>query len=127
MAKALRLDRMLHAFMFTLSGVPVLYSGDEILQENDYSYHEDPEKREDSRYLHRGKMDWKKAAKRNSRTAAEGTMFNAVRAMESIRREHRAFDAEADTWLPGSSSLLCSISPTSPRPSCCGTKKPIWI
>ena len=101
MAKALRLDRMLHAFMFTLSGVPVLYSGDEILQENDYSYHEDPDKREDSRYLHRGKMDWKKAAKRNSRTAAEGKMFNAVRAMESIRREHRAFDAEADTWLPG--------------------------
>ena len=101
MTKALRLDRMLHAFMFTLSGVPVLYSGDEILQENDYSYHEDPEKREDSRYLHRGKMDWKKAAKRNSRTSPEGKMFSAVRTMEAIRQEHRVFDAAANTWLPG--------------------------
>ena len=62
MADAVRLDGMLHAFMFTLSGVPVLYSGDEIARENDYTYHDDPLKTEDSRYLHRGDMDWEKAA-----------------------------------------------------------------
>ena len=44
---------MLHAFMFTLSGIPVLYSGDEIGQENDNSYHMDSLNAEDSRYLHR--------------------------------------------------------------------------
>ena len=38
LAWALRLDLMLHAYMFTLSGIPVLYSGDEIAQENDYGY-----------------------------------------------------------------------------------------
>ena len=99
LAKALRLDAMLHAFMFTLSGVPVLYSGDEIAQENDGSYHDDPVKREDSRYLHRGNMDWKKAAKRKRKTTPEGKMFSAVRTMETIRGEHTVFDSEGDTWL----------------------------
>ena len=32
------MDVMLHAYMFMQSGIPVLYSGDEIGQVNDYSY-----------------------------------------------------------------------------------------
>ena len=97
--KALRLDTMLHAFMFTLSGVPVLYSGDEIAQENDNTYHENPIKAEDSRYLHRGDMDWEKAKKRKKKTTPEGRMFSAIRRLESIRGEHTVFDSEGDTWL----------------------------
>ena len=31
---------MLHAYMFMQSGIPVLYSGDEIAQVNDYTYKE---------------------------------------------------------------------------------------
>ena len=99
MEKALRLDKMLHAFMFTLSGVPVLYSGDEIAQENDNSYPDDPLKREDSRYLHRGDMNWKKAALRKCETTVEGKIFSAVTGMEKLRAEHPVFDTEADTWL----------------------------
>ena len=38
MDRAIRLDVMLHAYMFMQSGIPVLYSGDEIGQINDYSY-----------------------------------------------------------------------------------------
>ena len=99
MSKALRLDTMLHAFMFTLSGMPVLYSGDEIARENDNSYHDDPLKQADSRYLHRGRMDWEKAEKRKKKTTAEGRMFAAIRKMEKIRAAHVAFDPEGDTWL----------------------------
>ena len=96
---ALALDRMLHAFMFTLSGVPVLYSGDEIAQENDYSYHDNPLKADDSRYLHRGSMDWEKAKKRTKKTTPEGKIFTAIRKMEQIRAEHAVFDSDADTWV----------------------------
>ena len=97
--KALKLDKMLHAFMFTLSGVPVLYSGDEIAQENDYTYHDDPNKAEDSRYLHRGRLDWEKAKKRTKKTTPEGKIFAAIRRMEEIRSAHAAFDSEGDVWL----------------------------
>ena len=96
---ALRRDEMLHAFMFTLSGVPVLYSGDEIAQENDYAYHDDPLKNEDSRYLHRGDLDWKKAALRRRKTTPEGRIFRSIKKMEDLRSQHKVFDDEADAWL----------------------------
>ena len=97
--KAVRLDEMLHAFMFTLSGVPVLYSGDEVGRENDYGYHRDPLKREDSRYLHRGDMDWSLAAQRTDKTTVPGKLFPAIQRMEALRAKHGAFDDGADTWL----------------------------
>ena len=97
--KALSLDVMLHAFLFTQSGIPVLYSGDEIAQENDYTYHDDPLKVEDSRYLHRGNMDWKKAKKRTGKKSVEGRMFRAIKKLEKLRLAHPVFRDEADVWL----------------------------
>ena len=99
MEEAIRLDIMLHAFIFTLSGVPVLYSGDEIAQENDKTYHDDPLKREDSRWLHRGDMDWNKALLRTQQDTPEGRVFTAIGELEARRAEHAAFDTEADTWI----------------------------
>ncbi len=51
--KAVKMDLMLHAYMFMQSGIPVLHSGDEIGQLNDYHYKEDADKAPDSRYIHR--------------------------------------------------------------------------
>ncbi len=96
---ALRLDLMLHAYMFTLSGIPVLYSGDEIGQENDYSYHDDPLKAADSRYLHRGDMNWKAAELRHDPETPEGKLFAGIRQLESLRASHRVFDGAADVWI----------------------------
>ena len=99
LAWAMRMDIMLHAYMFTLSGIPVLYSGDEVAQENDYSYHDDPLKCEDSRYLHRGDMNWRRAARRKKAGTPEQQVFDALRRLETLREEHRVFDGAADTWI----------------------------
>ena len=99
LAWALRLDLMLHAFVFTLSGIPVLYSGDEVARENDYTYHDDPLKVADSRYLHRGNMLWDGAARRQDPATAEGQLFQGLRQLETIRAAHRVFDGGADVWL----------------------------
>ena len=96
---ALRLDLTLHAYMFTLSGIPVLYSGDEIAQENDAGYHNDPLKAPDSRYLHRGDMDWQAAERRHDPAAPEGRIFGGIRQMEQLRAAHRVFDGAADVWI----------------------------
>ena len=101
---ALRVDEMLHAYMFTLSGIPVLYSGDEIARENDYSYHDDPLKAADSRYLHRGDMDWAAAEKRNDPESPEGRLFRGIRRLETLRAKHRVFDGAADTWIVNTES-----------------------
>ena len=99
LAWALRLDLMLHAFVFTLSGIPVLYSGDEVARENDYTYHNDPLKAADSRYLHRGDMQWDAAERRSDPTTPEGRIFLGLRQLETLRAAHRVFDGGADVWL----------------------------
>ena len=96
--RALSLDEMLHALILTMSGVPILYSGDEIAALNDYSYHKDPAKAPDSRYLHRGNMDWTAAEKRGDAGTPEGRLFRSLRRLETIRASHRVFDAHADAW-----------------------------
>ena len=108
--RALTLDVALHALMFTLSGVPVLYSGDEIGQLNDDSYHADPLKAEDSRYLHRGDMDWAAAERRGDPNSPQGRLFSAIKRLEALRAEHKAFDASAKVrLLPSDSDSVLAI------------------
>lgn len=86
---------MLHSWMFSQSGIPVLYSGDEIAQFNDNDYKSDPEKAADSRFLHRGAFDWERAARRNDASTVQGKAFLFLRRLENIRSEHPAFRADA--------------------------------
>ena len=97
--RAIRFDLMLHAFLMTQSGIPVLYSGDEIGQRNDYTYHENEEKCTDSRYLHRGDLDWKSVANRKKKGTREYRIFHGIHALTKLRSGHRAFENRADTWI----------------------------
>ena len=109
MQKAIQLDVMLHSYMFIQSGIPVLYGGDEIGQVNDYSYKEDPNKASDSRYLHRGAMNWKLAENITDETTVEGQIFTRLSKLEQIRKQERVFVSNADTWTieTWDSSVLC--------------------
>ena len=95
----IRLDIMLHAFLLTQSGIPIIYSGDEIGQLNDYTYHEDPEKWDDSRYLHRGAFKWDEVAARKSPAKRQGRIYKALRKLEKLRSKHIVFESGADCWI----------------------------
>lgn len=96
--QAVRFDIMLHGYMFVQSGIPVLYSGDEIGQLNDYSYHEDPDKCQDSRYIHRGRFQWDLAEERKEKGTLQNQIFETLSMMEEIRAKYSVFDAKADVW-----------------------------
>ena len=108
---AIRLDVTLHAYMLTQSGIPMLYSGDEIGQLNDYSYREDPDKAADSRYVHRGAFRWELAKKRKAKTGVQGQLFQALQKLEKIRREEPVFGADANvyTYDVHNDSILCIL------------------
>jgi len=89
---------MLHAYMLTQSGIPVIYSGDEIGQENDYSYHQIPEKCDDSRYLHRGNFCWELAEKRKEQGSVQQKLFDGIKNFERIKANYSVFDAAANVW-----------------------------
>ena len=100
--RAAACDLTLHAWMLSQSGIPVIYSGDEIGQLNDYAYHDDPDKREDSRYLHRGRFQWELAERRNDPDALQGKLFQGLRRLEQIRAGEPCFDGDADVWVEDS-------------------------
>ena len=109
--RGIRYDITLHAFMLSQSGIPVIYSGDELGQLNDYSYKHDPEKQADSRYLHRGKFNWELAANRKLPHTVQGKLFPALYKLENIRTSHSVFDTDADlrtidTWDPSILALV---------------------
>ena len=105
---AIDADIMLHAFMFSLSGIPVIYSGDEVGQLNDYTYHDDVNKKFDSRYLHRGKFDRKLAKRRNDPDSYQGRIFNSLKKLGEARGKNRAFKqwAKISTFDTGSDNVL---------------------
>ena len=100
--RALACDLTLHAWMLSQSGIPVIYSGDEIGRLNDDTYHDDPDKREDSRYIHRGAFQWEAAGHRNDPDTCQGKLFQGLRRLEAIRAGEPCFDAGADVWVEDS-------------------------
>ncbi|MCD7736159.1 MAG: alpha-amylase family protein [Lachnospiraceae bacterium] len=109
MEKAIQLDVMLHAYMFMQSGIPVLYGGDEIGQVNDYTYKENAEKADDSRYIHRGAMRWDLAKRIDDPDTVEGRVFHRLKELEEIRKREKAFVSRADMWTVETweKSVLC--------------------
>ena len=109
--RGIREDLMLHAYMLTQSGIPMLYSSDEIGRLNDYSYKEDPDKAADSRYIHRGAFQWELAGKRNSKSSVEGQIFQTLSRMEQIRSQESVFDKDCDvyTYDVHDDSILCIL------------------
>ena len=98
MERAVRFDLTLHAMMFMQTGLPLLYSGDELAQVNEYSYKDDPKKAEDSRYLHRGKFRWELAEHAHDLDVPEGQVFCGLNALGALRKTNPAFGTGADVW-----------------------------
>ena len=111
LSAAITQDLMLHAYMLTQSGIPMLYSGDEVGQLNDPSYKEDPAKREDSRYLHRGRFQWDLAAKHTEKGTLQERVFSGLARLEQIRKSREVFqsDAAVYTYDVKDNAILCIL------------------
>ena len=117
MGRAVVKDIMLHAYMFTLSGIPMLYSGDEIGQVNDYTYKDDPDKAPDSRYIHRGKFCWDLAENIKKEGSVQEKIFHALTRLEEVRRKDAVFGADAEVYTKDYSdtSILWIVRKTEGR------------
>ncbi len=107
-SEAIRRVLMLHAYMFTQSGIPVLYSGDEIGQLNDNDYKLISEKAPDSRYIHRGKFQWDMAEKIQEEGSVQERLFHGLGQLEEIRKSEKVFmtNAACETLDVGNDAVL---------------------
>jgi amylosucrase len=109
--QAVDCDLMLHGYMMTQSGIPMIYSGDEIGQLNDYGYKEVERKADDSRYVHRGAFHWDDAELRKKKGTIQNTLFEGIRRLSDLRKSHRVFlnDAAVSTRETWEKAVLCLV------------------
>jgi amylosucrase len=65
--------------------------GDEIGTLNDYGYHNDPVQKNDSRWVHRVKVDWERYDQRNAPASIEGRVFQGLRNLIRLRKKNNSF------------------------------------
>ena len=113
-SRGIRYDVTLHALLLSLPGIPVLRSGDEIGQLNDYTYKTDPSKAADPRWLHNGHFNWVLAQNRADAETIQGRIFNSLEQLEAIRNSHSAFAPEipAHTLETWDKALLALVKET---------------
>ncbi|MCP5518504.1 MAG: cyclomaltodextrinase C-terminal domain-containing protein [Verrucomicrobiales bacterium] len=88
---AVRRVLLLHGIIFTIGGIPLVYSGDELGALNDYRFRDDAEKEGDSRWVHRSVFDWDRAERRGDQTTPEGRIFAGLLKLSQLRQNNLAF------------------------------------
>ena len=88
---AVRRILLMHGIVMTTGGIPLIYLGDELATLNDYDFRLDPDKVDDSRWVHRPKTDWERAARRHDSTTLEGQVFQGMQRLVQLRKETPVF------------------------------------
>jgi amylosucrase len=88
---AIRRILLIHGIILTVGGIPLIYLGDELGTLNDYAYRDDPAHERDSRWVHRPRADWKKYSKRSDINTIEGRVFQGLKSLIKLRKQHKVF------------------------------------
>ena len=92
---AIRRILLIYGVALTIGGVPLLYFGDEVGTQNDYTYRLDPAKADDSRWVHRPWTDWERVARRTDPASVEGRVYQGLQHLIAIRKAHRVFGGDS--------------------------------
>lgn len=88
-----------HALILGYGGIPLIFMGDELALRNDPSYLDEPDKKTDSRWLHRPKMDWRTADRRKQPGTLEAQVFRGVSELIAARKRTPHLHAATPTRI----------------------------
>ena len=89
--EAVKTILLLHNVILSFGGMPLLYYGDAIGTLNNLDFLENPATQHDSRWLHRSRFDWDKAARRHESGTVEQRIFSGLKHLIALRKEIPAF------------------------------------
>ncbi len=82
---------LIHSIILSIGGIPLIYLGDELGTLNDYSYQADDTKSDDSRWVHRPRFDWERAAQRHDSAAISGRIYQNLVRLINLRKTNPIF------------------------------------
>lgn len=83
--------RMLYGVLCSIGGIPLIFLGEEWGILNDYDYLGDKEKKEDSRWVHRPKMDWSLLRELKKKKSVRARIFREMQELFEARKACPAF------------------------------------
>lgn len=105
---AVRRILMMYSILLSVGGIPLIYLGDEVGTLNEYSFVYDPDKANDSRWVHRPKTDWAWHERvQNDPTAPHGRIFAQLLQLIALRKQQVAiYDNETEFVETGNKHLF---------------------
>lgn len=98
---------LMYAITMFIGGIPLIYLGDELALMNDYTYRKDPNKKSDSRWVHRVETDEKMLSTIDKKNDPHGKMFSNMVNLINIRKNHAFFgDSKTEFHEPSSKHLF---------------------
>lgn len=88
---ALARVRLLNAINLSMTGLPLLYQGDELGVLNDHAYLDEPHKREDSRWVNRKPLTDEDFAIAGNANSVQGRVATQLEQLIKIRQSHAVF------------------------------------
>ncbi|TME64293.1 MAG: DUF3459 domain-containing protein [Chloroflexi bacterium] len=97
MELAMRRIQMLYSIILSIGGIPLIYLGDEVGTLNDYAFTSDPDKADDSRWVHRPQADWAWRGKvEHDLNSPHGQVFAQLVRLIALRKQQPAI-CDSDT------------------------------
>jgi len=99
---------MLYSIILSIGGIPLIYLGDEVGMLNEYSFASDPNKADDSRWVHRPKADWAWQERvRNDPSSPHGHIFAELVRLIALRKQQPAiYDSDTEFVKTGNGHLF---------------------
>jgi amylosucrase len=101
--------RMLYGILCSIGGIPLIFLGEEWGVLNDYSYLDNPEKADDSRWIHRPKMDWSMLKELKNKQSVKRRVFTQLQELFQQRKSHPALAGNQIRLLPNDNGHVLSF------------------
>lgn len=96
---AIRRVLLIHNVILSIGGIPLIYLGDEVGMLNDYSYRDDPDKVEDSRWVHRPIADPAQYAHRKDAGTIPGQIYQGLKRLIELRKATEAIGGNPPEFI----------------------------
>ena len=91
---------LIHNVILSIGGIPLIYLGDEVGLLNDYGFRDDPDKADDSRWVHRPAADETYYALRKDRETVPGRIYGGLQKIIQLRKNTPIIAGEPPEFIP---------------------------
>lgn len=100
--------RMLYGVLCSIGGIPLIFLGEEWGMLNDYTYMDDVDKMDDSRWVHRPPMDWSVLREMKKKRSVKRRIFIQMQTIFQERRDNPALTGNHMRLLPADNAHVLS-------------------